>query len=125
MQFIHNIKNLKDNRKKLRHNMTDAEILLWSRIQNKQLCGYKFRRQHSIGGYIVDFYCPKLKLAIELDGGQHNQEENIIYDEERTRYLNSLNIKVIRYWNYEVLESINDVLDDIVNKMMDVTKPPL
>ncbi len=108
MSFIHNIKQLKENRN-----------------QNKQLAGYKFRRQHSIGSYIVDFYCPKLKLAVELDGGQHNQEENINYDKERTRFLNSLNIKVIRYWNHEVLESINDVLDDIVNKMMDVTKPPL
>jgi len=107
--------------------MTDAEILLWSKIQNKQLCGYKFRRQHGVGGYIVDFYCPKLKLAIELDGGQHNQDENIAYDKERTQYLNDLNIKVIRYWNHEVLESIDDVLEDLENKISVITntKPPL
>ena len=99
--------------------MTDAEIFLWSKIKNKQLAGYKFRRQHSIGRYIVDFYCPKLKIVIEADGGHHNWEENIIYDEERTKYLNSLNIKVIRYWNHEVLKGIDDVLQDLENKIKD------
>ena len=118
MTLIYNIKALKDKRKKLRHRMTEAEVFLWSRIKNKQLAGYKFRRQHSVGGYIVDFYCPKLKLAIELDGGYHNQEEQIIYDEERTKYLNSLNIKVVRYWNHEVLKGIDDVLEDLENKII-------
>lgn len=100
--------------------MTDAEILLWSRLKNKQIAGYKFRRQHSIGKYIVDFYCPKLKLAIEVYGGQHNQDENIEYDKIRTQYLNSLKINVIRYWNYEVLGSIDDVLEDLENKILDI-----
>jgi len=97
--------------------MTDPEIILWSRIKNRQILGLKFRRQHGIGPYIVDFYCPDIKLAIEIDGGQHNREENIIYDEERTAYLNSLNIKVIRYWNSEVLKEINNVIEDLINKI--------
>jgi ATP-dependent helicase HrpA/adenine-specific DNA-methyltransferase len=97
--------------------MTEPEIILWSRIKNKQILGLKFRRQHSIGPYIVDFYCPDIRLAIEIDGGQHNQEENIIYDEERTTYLNSLNIKVVRYWNNEVLKEINNVIEDLINKI--------
>lgn len=124
MKFIHNNKELEVNRKKLRHNMTDAEILLWSKIKNKQLAGYRFRRQHSIGPYIADFYCPKLKLVIELDGGQHNLEENIAYDKERTAYLNALNIKVIRYWNNEVLNNINGVLEDLINKITPSWSPP-
>ena len=117
MTIINNILQLKDNRKKLRHNMTDAEILLWSRIKNKQLAGHKFRRQHSIGPYIVDFYCPKLKLAIEVDGGQHNEDEIMAYDKERTACLNSFNIKIVRYWNNEVLKNINGVLEDLINKV--------
>lgn len=124
MKFIHNNKELKDNRKKLRSNSTDAEIILWSRIKNKQLGGYRFRRQHSIGPYIADFYCPKLKLVIELDGCQHNLEENIAYDKERTAYLNSLNIKVIRYWNNEVLTNLNGVLEDLMNKFTPTQPPP-
>jgi len=118
MTIIYNIKALKDRRKRLRNKMTEAEIFLWSKIKNKQLAGYRFRRQYSVGRYIVDFYCPKLKLAIELDGGHHNQEEQIIYDEERTKYLNSLNIKVVRYWNHEVLKGIGYVLEDLENKIM-------
>ena len=117
MRFIYNDKKLESRRKKLRSNMTEPEIILWSRIKNKQILGLKFRRQHSIGPYIVDFYCPDIRLAIEVDGGHHNQEENIIYDEERTAYLNSLNIKVIRYWNNEVAKEINNVIEDLINKI--------
>lgn len=86
--------------------------------KNNQLAGHKFRRQHSIGGYIVDFYCPKLKLAIKVDGGQHNLDENTAYDKERTAYLNALNVKVIRYWNNEVMKNINGVLEDLIDKIL-------
>ena len=70
MGKIHNNKNQKSRRKNLRNNMTKAEIILWSKLKGKQL-GYKFRRQHGIGKYIIDFYCPKLKLIIEVDGDVH------------------------------------------------------
>jgi very-short-patch-repair endonuclease len=98
----------------LRKNMTDSEIILWSYLKGKQLQGYKFRRQHSIGSYIVDFYCPKLKLVIELDGERHGERKNITYDEVRTEYLNSLGIKVLRYWNSEIYNNIAGVIEDII-----------
>ena len=107
----------------LRRNMTDAERILQSYLKGKQLHGYKFRRQHSIGNYIVDFYCPELKLVMEFDGGQHADEHNIRYDEERTNYLNSLGIKVLRYWNNDIYEHIDGVIEDIINHINDKNRP--
>lgn len=92
---IHNKKYLKENRKQLRNNSTEAEILLWLELKQSKLDGRKFRRQHSIGNYIVDFYCPSEKLAVELGGEIHFQEEQIKYDKSRDAYINSLGIKVI------------------------------
>ncbi len=117
MRFIFNNPKFKFIRRDLRKQMTEAESLLWSKIKNKKLINYKFRRQYGIGPFIVDFYCPKLKLVIEIDGGQHNQLENIEYDNSRTEYFKSMNILVIRYWNNEVLSSIEGVYDDILNKI--------
>ena len=96
MKFIRNDPSLKHRRMKLRRNQTDAEKLFWMRIRNKQFYGMKFFRQYSTGPYILDFYCPKLKLAIELDGGQHTHEDNLEYDAERSAYLKSQGIDVIR-----------------------------
>ena len=81
MTHIHNTKYLRPTRKSLRKNMTEEEVILWSVLQNNK-CGYKFRRQHSIGRFIADFFCPVKRLIIELDGGQHL--DNKEYDEERT-----------------------------------------
>jgi very-short-patch-repair endonuclease len=92
--------------------MTLEEIILWSYLKNKQL-GYKFRRQVGFGKYIVDFYCPDKKLAIELDGGHHAENANEIYDNERTKYLDSLGIKVLRIWNNEIKENIEGVISEI------------
>ena len=97
MRTIHNLVKYKKRRQDLRNNSQDPEIILWSYLKGKQLQGYKFRRQHSIGNYIVDFYCTELKLAIELDGEQHSEERNVEYDKIRTEYLNSLGVKVLRY----------------------------
>jgi len=83
----------------LRKASTPAERKLWSRIRNDQL-GVTFRRQHAVGNYILDFCSPKAKLIIELDGSQHLEQEE--YDEERTKYLESLGYKVIRFWNNDV-----------------------
>ncbi|NTV55541.1 MAG: endonuclease domain-containing protein [Candidatus Moranbacteria bacterium] len=84
--------------------------MLWSRLRRNAL-GFKFRRQHSIGPYIVDFYCPEKKLAVELDGWQHG--EKCEYDAERTRYLESLGLSVLRFWNDEVNENLDDVVLNI------------
>jgi very-short-patch-repair endonuclease len=93
--------------------MTPAEIFLWSFIKGKQLDGRKFRRQHSVGNYILDFYCPAEKLAIELDGAHHFTSAGFEYDEQRTLYLNSLNIRVVRFENKDVFEQTEYVIDEI------------
>ncbi len=113
---IHNKKIYKQRRQELRNNATDAEQLLWQKLKASQL-GFKFRRQHGIGNYIVDFYCPSLKLIIELDGSQHHEVDAITYDKIRTEYLNSLNISVVRYNNYDVLTNIDAVVMDIVKQI--------
>ncbi len=121
MIIINNTKKLLGRRKLLRKNMTKSEIALWSKLKNKQLQSLKFRRQHSVGPYIMDFYCPKLRLAIEIDGGQHNTKAGLSYDQKRSNYLNSLNIKVIRYWNNDVYINIEGVIADIINKIENKT----
>ena len=95
-------KKLQDNRRKLRNNQTEPEILLRSRIRNKRMCNCKFVRQYSVGAYILDFYCASARLGIELDGGQHNEEVNIEYDKKRTEYIENQGIKVIRFWNKDI-----------------------
>jgi very-short-patch-repair endonuclease len=113
MEKLHNRKFLKDRRKELRNNLTSAEATLWIQLQKKQLHGRKFRRQHSIGNYIVDFYCPSENLAIELDGEQHYTSEGIVYDTRRTEFLNSKGIRVIRFENSEILFGLEVVLEKI------------
>ena len=110
---VFNRKYLKTKRKHLRNNSTEAEILLWTCLKGKQLDGRKFRRQHSISNYIVDFYCPEEKLVVELDGDFHFEDEVKKYDENRTGFINSLGIKLIRFENQEVLYNIDNVLKSI------------
>ena len=108
-------KKLKPLARELRKNMTDAENLLWSRIRRKQLKSYQFYRQKMIGNYIVDFYCPKGKLVIELDGSQHYTDDAKIKDEKRDRFLNRLGLRVLRFTNLDVLKNINAVLDNLAS----------
>lgn len=82
-------------------------------MRARRFCDYKFRRQYPIGGYILDFYCHETGLAIELDGGGHNEDEQRLYDEERTKVLEDAKIRVIRFWNNDVLNSLEDVLEEI------------
>ncbi len=110
---VNNKPSLKAFRKDLRNNGTPAEATLWLSLKNKQVDGRKFRRQFSVENYILDFYCPSEKLAVELDGADHYTEAGSEYDEERTRFLNSRGIKVIRFENKEVFENIDGVLDEI------------
>jgi very-short-patch-repair endonuclease len=97
----------------LRRNATNAEALLWSCLRSGQLAGFKFRRQHPIGHFILDFYCHKGKLSIELDGSQHATLEQADYDESRTLQLNSRGIRVLRFWDNEVFENLEGVLQVI------------
>jgi very-short-patch-repair endonuclease len=96
----------------LRHNQTQAETRLWQALRMHQLKGIHFRRQHAIGPYIVDFVAPKHKLIIELDGSQHMEQQ--AYDAERTAYLESKGYRVLRFWNNEVMENKDGVLQIIL-----------
>ncbi len=103
----------------LRKESTLAERRLWSRIRNDQL-GVTFRRQHAVGNYIPDFCSPKAKMIIEVDGIQHLEQEE--YDEERTKYLESLGYKVIRFWNNDIMKDMESVLLAIIHVMEDREK---
>lgn len=103
--------------KELRQNMTDAEQLLWYFLRANRLNGYKFKRQQPIGKYIVDFVNFENKLIVEVDGGQHNEKENIIKDIERTKFLESSGFKVLRFWNNTVLNNIESCLEQILSSL--------
>ena len=98
-------------RRKLRVEQTDAEKKLWYYLRNHGFFELKFFRQYGVGPYIIDFYCPKKKIAIEIDGGQHIQDK--IRDDERTAYLNRKGINVMRFWNHHILKDIDPVLERI------------
>jgi very-short-patch-repair endonuclease len=119
-----NLKDFKAQRKALRNQATPAEALLWKGLQRSQLEGRKFRRQHGIGPYVLDFYCPAEKLCVELDGQMHLEHAGVLHDEERTRYLNNLGIKVIRFENSVVFQNPEGVLEEIKTHFRR-EKPPL
>jgi very-short-patch-repair endonuclease len=114
-QKIFNRKPLKEFRKELRKNLTPAEAVLWTALQKKQLEGRKFKRQHSIGKYIVDFYCPAEKLVIELDGAEHFTLEGSEHDLIRDSYISSFGINILRYENRDIYNNLEAVLEDIKN----------
>jgi very-short-patch-repair endonuclease len=108
MTIINNKIWLRDTRKKLRNNSTDAEKYLWNYLKWSNFNWLKFRRQHSIGRYIVDFYCLKQKLVIEIDWNIHIDRQE--YDWIRTEYLNSCWVKVVRFTNYEILNNLDSFI---------------
>lgn len=105
----------------LRNNSTEAECLLWRYLRNSQLEGIKFRRQQPIETYIVDFVSFYKKIVIELDGGQHS--ENVVYDKERSSCLHKNGFTVLRFWNNEVFENIEGVLEVIRQLCLEVASP--
>jgi very-short-patch-repair endonuclease len=119
-------KNLKNLARNLRKNMTDAERRLWSKIRRKQLKAFQFYRQKNIGDFIVDFYCPAAKLIVEIDGGQHYSEENILKDEARDKFMSDLGFKVLRFSNSDVFNNIEGVVTEIYNHLKKIPpNPPL
>ncbi|MBO0932719.1 endonuclease domain-containing protein [Fibrella aquatilis] len=112
-QLIHNRKTVEDVRRLLRKNQTRHEALLWDRLRSSQLKGRKFRRQHSVGMYILDFYCPAERLAVEIDGDSHTTEEARQHDVERDATMTQLCIHTLRITNYEVETDIEAVLTKI------------
>ena len=116
----HNLQDQTELRKELRSNGTPAEGRMWLMLKNKQISGKKFRRQFSVGSFVLDFYCTELKLAIELDGAPHFTFEGAYYDEEREKILLSQGIKVLRYENKMVFEDPEGIVDDIKNTIKQI-----
>jgi type I restriction enzyme M protein len=104
----------KTNAQLLRTNQTEAEKQLWRQLRNRNLADYKFRRQYPIEPYIVDFLCFSHKLIIELDGGHHNEDNQIIYDKKRSNYLEQKGFFILRFWNNQVLGEMDVVLNEIL-----------
>jgi len=105
----------------LRKKATWAEKLLWSRLRNRQFAGFKFRRQHPMGLYDLDFYCAEARLAVELDGREHGHPDRQTTDKERDAFLARLGIKVIRFWNHALRENFRAVLDTILRELSERT----
>jgi very-short-patch-repair endonuclease len=110
-------KNLKNISRQLRKNMTDGEKALWSRLRSKQVLGVQFYRQKPIGDYVVDFYAPKAKLVIEIDGSQHFQGAGRERDSQRDRYLAGLGLTVMRFNSSEVLTDTEVVVEAIYRRL--------
>jgi very-short-patch-repair endonuclease len=121
-QVIHNTLRLKNIRRHLRRHMPKSEVVLWSYLKNKQL-GVKFRRQHSIGPYIVDFYCPTKRLVVEVDGETHFSTEQRIVDHQRDAYFKQYRIVVLRFLNTDVKENVRGVIDEVIRVLAEL--PPL
>ena len=107
------------NARRLRKNPTEAEKRLWLYLRDKQLCGYRFRRQQPIGPYIVDFFCPRIGVIIEIDGGQHSPET----DGQRTHWLEARGYLVVRFWNNDVLGNSDGVWTALADLLRDYPPP--
>lgn len=108
---------LKLKGRQLRSNLTDAEKLLWSKIRKRQIKNYQFNRQKPIDNYVVDFYCDRAHLVIEIDGGQHYEDRNIELDRKREEFLKNLGLRVMRFSNLDILKNINNVVDKIYKEI--------
>jgi very-short-patch-repair endonuclease len=104
--------------RRLRRDATDVERRLWQKLRNAQIDGASFRRQHPAGNYILDFYCPALQLAIELDGGQHAQATS--RDRQRDEWLSTRGVTMLRFWNSDVTQNLNGVLEVIALKIAEL-----
>ena len=116
MDDYHNLPQKKDDRRTLRNTLTPAEATLWNSLKGSQLAGRKFRRQHGVGAYILDFYCPEERIAVELDGAGHYTAAGNLHDTARTAYLTTLDIQVIRFENKLMWSALDSVLQTIKSK---------
>ncbi len=121
--FVKNLKQYQPLRRNLRNDQTPAERKVWNILRGSKFLGYRFLRQYGVERYILDFYCPKVKLAIEIDGGQHNDEREKLSDAERTRLLEFYRIRVLRFWNNEVMQNIEGVYEKIMQAIVNPPNP--
>ena len=117
--YIHNERDQKLLRQTLRNNATSAEAILWRALKGKQVEGLKFRRQFGVGPYVIDFYCPEIRLGIELDGGVHKESYTKVYDEMRTEFLAENRIRVLRFENEVVYNNIEGIIEAIKGSRSD------
>ena len=120
MTQIYNKTSEKVKRRRLPNNLTQAQIVLWSKLKNRRVDGYKFRRQYSIYSYVVDFYCPRVKLAVEVDGDSHFMDGASVYDEDRQRRIENLGIEFLRFTNTDVKTNLNEVVKEIQRKLREL-----
>ncbi|MBL7994543.1 DUF559 domain-containing protein [bacterium] len=106
-----------DKRRDLRNHATRSERLLWTQLKGKQLSGFKFRRQHGVGPYVLDFYCPETKLAIEIDGSSHNSDDARKKDQRRQAFIEEFGIRFLRITDTELFENPNKVLEKIKEEL--------
>lgn len=118
----YNKKTELEKRRVLRKRQTFTEKILWTHLKRRQALGYKFRRQYSVDHFVIDFYCPELKLAVELDGDVHELPEQKEYDKARQKYLEEFGIKFIRIKNEEFLGNPNKAFSKIEKKIISITK---
>lgn len=122
MTLVYNRSTQRSVRKQLRHHIPESEIILWAALKGKKLEGVKFRRQYSVGRYVVDFYCPQLKLAIEIDGDSHFTEEAEHYDQKRTAYIESIGITVTRFTNLDVKQNLDSVIAQVQQEIQALSR---
>ena len=113
MSIVFNNKAYTARRKALRRSLSKAEAVIWLHLSRKQMKGFKFRRQYSVNQYVVDFYCPELKLAIEIDGDSHFNDISEKYDKERQKSIESFGIRFLRFTNIDIYDNIDGVLQTI------------
>ena len=122
MTLCFNRTSQKQRRRFLRSHLPKAEAVLWMHLSRHQMLGYKFRRQYSVDQYIIDFYCPELKLAIEVDGESHFTRAAREYDRQRQDHIEAFGIRFLRITNIDILENIGGVLDEIANNISEIEK---
>ena len=118
MNEFFNREDEKDKRCQLRRSMPDAEVILWSKLKGRQLLGCKFRRQYSVGSFVIDFFSAEIKLGIELDGDSHFHDGSREYDQKRGQFIESFGIKVVRILNSEVYQNLDGVLEMIGREVL-------
>ncbi len=111
-----------EKRRILRNNMTKPEIILWSKLKNRQMDGERFLRQYGVEQYVLDFYCPRLRLAIEVDGSSHLVDGADEYDKDRQEHIEAFGIQFLRFTNKDVGNNLNDVCDRIFEKVEQMKK---
>ncbi len=103
----------REKQRRLRNDMPAAEAVVWSRLRRKQVCGCKFRSQYNVGSYVLDFYCPALKLTVEINGDSHFVADANDYDQQRQAFIESFGIRFLRFTNKQVYENLEGVLQTI------------